>query len=186
MIDWLLPILASTVAGPLVSECTTDQAPGEYHLASVCDDYLEGEPAYSATVEGSLIAKPASQQVMLYKMDGQWFVRIAGFSWDSEGPVLTRRIDVSVSNMDAQRVIARLDDAAFERLGTIEYYGDKNRICMDGANYEVARAVAGTMTSARQHSCAGKTEINAVMAIFRKLAIKYDPEAEGMLYWLKD
>ncbi|QFT76541.1 hypothetical protein [Erythrobacter sp. THAF29] len=186
MIGIYAAMLSLAALGPATTQCGETDKSDDYHLLSVCEGFLEGGPAFSATVRASLSAKPASQQVMVFKLDGTWMVAIAGYSWSPGGAVLTRRAEFEISPEDAKAIAGLLDGETFDRLGKIKFYGRDDRICMDGAVYELAAASGGRKASARQHSCAGTTEINSIMAAFRELAIKYDPDSQGMLYWLKD
>lgn len=174
-------LLAGALIG--IADCEPVEAEWGDHLLSVCDKNFNGEPTYSATVRASLRSPPASQQVLLYRLDGEWFVRIAGYS-DKDGAISTRRTDVPVTEAEAQSFIRLLTPATFERLSRLEYYGEKNIVCTDGSNYELAFAQGGRTVSALQHSCAGNSELFEIVARFRKLAIAHDRKSRGMLYWL--
>jgi hypothetical protein len=151
------------------------------HLSDVCTEWLEGNNAYSATMRASISPQPASQQVMLYRMEGAWFMRVAGYRWEPGSAVETRRREFPVSDGDAQVIVDRMTIAHLDELGELLYYGSENVICTDGASYELAMAINGQRRNARQHSCAGKTELHQTAAIFRQIALKYDPEFAGML-----
>jgi hypothetical protein len=186
LIAWLAnALLLFSISGPM-AECGEHDREDDYHLTSVCENWLEGAPAYSATVQGSLMAKPASQQVTIVRLEGEWLMLVAGYRWDEDGSVTTRRVERVISDEDGERIASLLSEEAFHRLGKLHYYGSEDVICTDGANYELAAGVSGQKMTARQHSCAGATEINQVMAVFRELALKYDTASEGMLYWLKE
>lgn len=113
-------------------------------------------------------------------------MRISGYSWKSGGPVLTRRNEVEISATDASLVTRRMTESAIKRLSDLPYYGSKDAICMDGSSYRLEMAQNGLRHTAAQHSCAGKTEINEITALFRELAVKYDSEFEGLLSGLKN
>ncbi len=170
-----------TAGSPAGVACSGQFSSDDGHLSDVCSEWLEGGPAYSATMRASLSPRPASQQVMLFQMDGDWFMRVAGYRWEPESAVETRRREFPISNDDAQVIIDRLTIAHLQRLGELYYYGSTDVICTDGASFEVAMAIDGQKFSARQHSCAGKTQLHQTAALFRRIALEYDPEFSGML-----
>lgn len=109
----------------------------------VCDPLLEGGNAYSATMTASLTPPPATQQVVIYRLEGNWFLYAEGYRWNGS-LVETRRNDVRISDADAA-------------------------------------AIEGSRHAARQHSCAGQTELTRTAALFKEMALKYDPAFEGYL-----
>lgn len=186
MLSSIAYALLMASAGGTSAECGDADRDNDYHLTSVCDAWLEGAPAYSATVRASLIARPASQQVTIVRHEGEWLMLVAGFQWNKDGSVATRRVERVISDEEGERIASLFSGETFERLGELHHYGSEDVICMDGASYELAAGRGGRKVTARQHSCAGKTEINAIMSKFRVLALKYDPDSEGLLYWLKN
>lgn len=186
MLDLVFAGILSAGLGSSGIPCAEDTDSPEYHLSDVCDPLLDGAPAYSATFRASLSPQPASQQVMVYRLDGEWFIRIAGYRWERGGEVVTRRHDIAVSTADVDVLVSRLSKSSIEHLGAQPYYGSENVICTDGANLELAMSLEGRKFLAAQHSCAGKTGINEITAIFRQLALRYDPAFDGLLAGLKD
>ena len=111
-------------------------------------------------------------------------MRFAGFAW---GPGKTLRIrngEHAISAEEALDLAQRVDTAS-ERLAQLSYYGAPDVICTDGSRVELASAVGGKRRAFAQHSCAGKSELHAIAAAFRSLAIKYQPRIEGMLRGLE-
>ncbi|MGI9375467.1 MAG: hypothetical protein ACR2PC_05095 [Tsuneonella suprasediminis] len=188
-------MLITMVAGLLITSANSADIacpavdPGrDYHLEDVCGELSEGGPAYSATVRASMSPPPASQQVMVYRTGGVWMMRIAGYRyrWKSGGEVVTRRREIALSDDDAEDLVRRLTEADLRHLGQLPFYGSENVICTDGASLELAIGMAGRKSKAAQHSCAGKTELRQLAAAFRQLALKYDPEFEGLLSGLRN
>ncbi|WP_239806808.1 hypothetical protein [Croceicoccus hydrothermalis] len=186
-------MLIAMMAGLLITSANSVNIPcpevdpaRDYHLKDVCGELSEQTPAYSATFRGSLIPAPASQQVMVYRTDGVWMMRIAGYRWERGGEVVTRRREVAVSDADAEDLVGRLTETDLRRLAQLPYYGSKDVICLDGASLELAIGMAGRKSKAAQHSCAGKTELHQLAAAFRQLALKYDLEFEGLLAGLRN
>jgi len=186
LLDMMLAGIMSAATGSTGAACPEDAPVSEYHLWDVCDELLEGAPAYSVTYRESLSPGPASQQVMLYRLDSVWFIRVAGYRGEWGGPVETRRHEMIVSDADAEAVVGRLTRDSLEQLDALPYYGSKHAICMDGASLELAMASRGRRFAAAQHSCAGKTAMNDIAAIFRALALKYDSGFEGLLSGFKN
>ncbi len=182
MIGSAIALIASAAATPCSVEDEADD-----HLSDVCAPFLEGAPAYGVTVQGSLIPRPAAQQVLIYQMDGEWLIRISGYRWQpGTSQIETRRTVLPISDEDAQRLIERMNDDAFERLQARPYYGSEDSICTDGSRHEVAKASAGSANRATLHSCGLNDELKAIARQFREVAIKYDPEFDGMLRMLND
>lgn len=179
--------LSLAMAATASTICLPAEEASDDYLQDVCDPLLEGSPAYSATYRVSLSPRPASQQVMVYQRDGSWHMSIAGYRWERGGAIDTRRHDVEISEADAKMIIDRITKPLMERLQSLPYYGisDVIVVCTDGANYTVEMAEDGQRYAASQHSCAEKTELNETMALFRSLALKYDPEFDGLLSGLK-
>ncbi|WP_338447162.1 hypothetical protein V5F89_05075 [Pelagerythrobacter marensis] len=172
-------------AGSFEEECVNERRSVDYHLADVCDPAFGDGPVYSATFAASLTPPPASQQVVIYRLEGEWFVRIAGFRWKA-GEVVTRRLERPIADSDAAEISERITGAALRRLGALPYYGADDAICSDGASLTLETARNGKRISASQHSCAGKTELNDLADAFRSLALKYDPESSGLLSGLSN
>lgn len=166
--------------------CPENAISSDHHLEDVCAVWIEEEPAYAATFGASLTPRPASQQVLIYRREGDWFMRIAGFRWNPGGEVVTRRDTIAISDEDAETIVDSMNVDSLAQLHEQPFYGSDVRICTDGATYSLATAQAGRRYDARQHSCASKTELNATAALFRQLALKYDPAFEGLLYGLRD
>ena len=157
------------------------------HLMDVCADYLDDTAAYSATWLGSLSPRPAEQQVAVFRYEGKWFVRVAGYRWKPGTSLVEyRRNEIQISEEDSDAIAALMSDAKLKELSSIKYYGSDYVFCTDGASFRLDMARAGQRKEVAQHSCAGKTEINRVMSEFRNLALKYDPEFDGMLTGLKN
>ena len=93
---------------------------------------------------------------------------------------------LEISAADADEIIQRITVNHLEQLRERPFYGSANAICLDGASYELAMASEGAELTARQHSCAGKTELNQTADLLRRIAIKYDPEFAGLLNGLTD
>ncbi|WP_379920938.1 hypothetical protein [Erythrobacter sp. R86502] len=179
--------LSLAAGGASEISCADVRSTPEYHLLDACDPYLAGNTAYSITYRASLSPGPASQQVMIYRTDDGWFMNISGYRWDPGSPVIvTRRNEIAISLDEFEQLSDRLTDASINKLASLPYYGAKDVICTDGANYEVAVAKGGKKLIAEQHSCAGKTEINEIAAAFRELALAHDPEFENLLSGLKN
>ena len=152
------------------------------HTADVCSEWIEGEEAYSATMRGSLIPKPAAQQVLIFKTEEGWRMRVAGYSFDyDEGTTRTRRRELAISDAEAQAIKELVSPEAMARLAKLPYYGGDNRICVDGATYGLAVARNGRRTQARQHSCSDPSELDEIAGAFRALALSHDEGFEGML-----
>ena len=183
MIDLLAASLLASAGGASWVACPVEKTDETQHLLEVCDPVVEGARAYSATFRASLTPPPAAQQVTIFERGGEWFMHVAGYSWQPGNAVATRRNDTPIAAEDALAIIAQLEEAG-DRLAQLSYYGAPNVICTDGARTELASAMAGQRSAFAQHSCAGKSELHEIAAAFRSLAIKYDPEFEGMLYGL--
>lgn len=181
MIDIVLAAILASASGGTVTACSTEENFTFDHLLDVCDPLIDGRKAYSATFSASLTPQPAAQQVTLYEGDRGWIMHVAGFKWVRGGPITTRRHEISISSNDVQTLISRLDEDTMERLSKLSYYGGPLVICSDGAKTEIAMAGDSKRRSFSQHSCAGKSELHEIAASFRALALKYDPEFEGML-----
>lgn len=173
-------IALATGSSAATSPCETTARRDDYHLSDVCDELLHGEESYSATFRASLVPRPASQQVLIYRDDESWRLRAAGYRWNSP-LVTTRRNDVEISAQDAERIRQSVTAEYLARLAQLPFYGSESVICTDGATTELAASWGGERHSARQHSCAGETELTGTAALFREIAIKYDPEFEGHL-----
>jgi len=185
MIGWhVLGVLSLSLNGQVDQDCASHLNPEVYHTQDVCSAWIEREEAYSVTVHASLLPEPASQQILLYQHERKWKLRVAGFRWKWGGEVSTRRNEFVINAEDAHALIDQFSDGNLSRLRTLPYYGEPNRICMDGSKLELAKAVAGQRSWVSQHSCAGATDMNAIAALFRQTALKYDPECDGLLYWL--
>ena len=173
---------AATTAMP----CAERDAMGNDHLSDVCSAHLEGEPAYSVTFGASLNPRPAAQQVMVYRADDAWVMRVAGYRWKAgTSAITTKRNEFKISDEDASMLIDILSVDSLRRLAAMPYYGSDDAICTDGASLELAFAEQRMKHRAAQHSCAGKTDFNQIAATFRQIAIKYDPEFETLLNGLK-
>ncbi|MBH1942650.1 hypothetical protein I5L01_00260 [Erythrobacter sp. YJ-T3-07] len=146
----------------------------------VCDPLLEGANAYSATMRASLTPRPAAKQVMVYQRDGEWFLHAEGYRWEGS-LVETRRNDMPISPADAAAIGKEMNTASLAALAQVPYYGFPNVICTDGSTIELAAAIEGARYAARQHSCAAPQQLERTAALFRELAIKYDPAFEGYL-----
>ena len=182
MIESAIALLVAAGLEPCPDEIDPD-----YHGAEVCDPVFEGATAYSATVRGSMSPAPRTQQVMLYRQEGEWRLRIAGVRWvPGTSVVVTRRNDVVISDDDAEELIALLDERAMEELGAMPYMGAEGLICVDGARLEIARAENGQRWTAAQHSCVVGSKLRPILHAFREVALRYDPDAFGMLLWLRD
>ena len=185
MIDLLAASLLASAGASSWVACPAEKTDETQHLLEVCDPVVEGARAYSATFRASLNPPPAAQQVTIFERDGEWFMHVAGYRWKPGEAVVTRRNDMPISAEDALALVARLEEAG-DRLAQLSYYGAPNVICTDGASFQLASAVGGQHRVFSQHSCAGKSELHAIAAAFRSLAIKYEPQIEGMLYALDD
>lgn len=154
----------------------------------MCSKFLDGRPAYSVTWRASLSPWPATQQVMIFDHENRWRIWIVGYRWGGDGTsaVQTRTNEITITEEDARSLFAAMSDSTMARLAAQPYYGDDRRICMDGARLELAKAEEGQKRVAAQHSCAGKTELNEIAGAFRKFALKYDPDFEGLLSALKE
>lgn len=173
-------LVASGLSGG-VSECPERLDTG-HHISNVCTGYHEGASAYSATWSASLNPKPAQQQVMIFRYEGEWRMRIAGYRWEwGTSLVEHRRNDVAISDEDANSIIELMDDKTLERLAAQPYFGSDTLICTDGAGYRLEKAKDSQRHFAAQHSCAGRTQVNEIFGKFREIALKYDPEFEGFL-----
>lgn len=181
MIDLMLAAILTASASSSVAACPADGETGSDHLFDVCHPAAQDGPAYSATFSASLSPQPSHQQVTLFKADGTWTVRAAGYKWKPGGAFETRRNEFAISDEDARALVGRLDDETRERLSNLTYYGAPTVICTDGARTEIAVASGGQRHSFAQHSCAGKTELHEVAEAFRKVVLKYDPLFDGML-----
>ncbi|APE27752.1 hypothetical protein [Aurantiacibacter gangjinensis] len=179
----LIPALALTanVEAP-IELCSDYAATDESFTLDVCDEALQGDVAYSATIRASLNPEPAVRQVTIFRHDGQWFVRATGYRWEpGTSLVSTRRNELPISADDAALIEAQLGAVALSNLAAQPYYGDDDRICTDGANFELAAAIDGQRHTARQHSCAGNTQLTEITALFLDIAIRYDNGFEGYL-----
>ncbi|MDE1468492.1 hypothetical protein [Aurantiacibacter sp. D1-12] len=182
MIAYAFALATGLIGVPAIEDCPAAEASTDGHLSDVCAALPEVDVAYSATMRASLNPRPASQQVMVYRMEGQWFVRTAGYRWTpGTSVVTTRRNDLPIAPEDASMIETRLSQTSLSRLAELPYYGADDVICTDGSNLEIAAALDGARFAARQHSCAGQTELNEIAALFRGIAIKYDSEFEGYL-----
>ena len=185
-----LALIARLPAGSVpCSEKETLADPDNWHLSDVCANYLENggvTPTYSATFLASLNPQPASQQVLIFRRDDQWHMRVAGYLWrPGRSLVEHRRNEFAISDADANALAALMDDASLERLAAQPYYGSGDIICVDGARFQLDRAERGQRFSAAQHSCAGSTQINEIFASFRAVAVKYDAGFDGFLRGFK-
>lgn len=174
---------ALAFVAPTETDCEAEIDRVEYHLIDVCDPILSGEEAYAVTYRASLSPKPASQQVVVYTLDGEWFLRIAGYGWQGDR-VETRRRDMPISSDDAMAITGKASPSNIRRLNKSPFYGEPERICMDGASLNLDGAVGGKRYGAAQHTCAGSTELFGLASDFRALALKYDPASLGFLYGL--
>lgn len=156
-----------------------------FHLADICFAAENGGPAYSVTYAASLIPPPASQQVMVYQTGDGWKMWIAGYRWMPGGAVVTRRQEISISTADAHTISGMVTIQRLMRLSELPFYGSEDVICLDGATLSLAMSVDGKRYSAEQHSCAKKGALNETAAVFRDIAIKYEPEFSDLLDWLK-
>lgn len=181
MLDWLALGLLGSLTGSTNTPCPEENM--EYHAPGVCADWLYGAPAYAVTYRGGAAPGPASQEIMLAQLDGNWHLFTSGYRWkrDEGSTVVTRRSQREISEADAARLIALTNDATLARLRELHYYGDGNAICTGGASLYLSSGKDRMTQWASQHSCSGPTEINAIAATFREVALKYDPEMEGML-----
>lgn len=168
---------------PLGTPCELDAEAELSHPMNVCESWLEGGSAYSATMTASLTPPPATQQVVVYQFEGDWFLHAEGYRW--KGSLIeTRRNDMPISEADAAAIRDKLTTAYLATLAEQPFYGSPNVICTDGATIELAAASAGSRHAARQHSCAGQTQLTKTAALFRAMAIRYDPGFEGYLSFL--
>lgn len=173
-------LVLATATSTATPPCEATTQRDDYHLSDVCDEIVHGEEAYSATFRASLVPRPASQQVLIYRQDGSWRLRAAGYRWNG-GLVMTRRNDVEISSEDAERIRQSVTADHLARLARLPFYGSDDVICTDGATTELAASWGEERHSARQHSCAGDTELTTTATLFREIAIKYDPNLEGFL-----
>ena len=183
MLALVFPLALAAAPAPAVTPCELD-AEAELSIPmDVCDSWLEGGSAYSATMTASLTPPPATQQVVVYQFEGNWFLHAEGYRWNGS-LIETRRNDVPISQADAATIRDELTTAYLATLAEKPFYGSPNVICTDGAPIELAAASAGSRHAARQHSCAGQTQLTQTAALFRELAIRYDPGFEGYLSFL--
>lgn len=187
MLGLILSALLTAPMGSAPRPCAVEEE-GDVsgHLEQVCSEIIGGAPTYAVTFRASLAPQPAAQQVLLYRLDGAWMLRVAGYRWQPGGPVETRRHELPIAARDAEALAALLDDADFDRLGQLFYYGRPDAVCSDGSSVTLARSVGGMVREAGQHSCAGKTEVHRIAAAFRRVALRYDPAFDGLLAGLKD
>lgn len=186
MIASLIASLLMTSPAVLPAPCPAEPRSGNGFTLGVCDDWLEGAPAYAATFSASLTPFPAAQQVIIFRYKGGWRMAMAGYHRTADGAMETRRKEVEISDAEAETIARLVDQAALQRLAALPYYGSDNRICMDGANLRIETAAGGQRMEASQHSCAGKTEINTVAAAFRDLALKHDRDMSDHLDGLRN
>ncbi|MDZ4138767.1 MAG: hypothetical protein U1D66_07795 [Erythrobacter sp.] len=146
MITPLFYFVALTMAASSGTGCKVGLMEGDYHLIDVCDPIISGENAYSVTYQASLSPEPASQQVAVYTVDGEWFVRIAGYRWRGD-KVETRRRDLPISAADAEALIKKTNPSIIQRLSKLPYYGADDLICTDGASLHLG---SGLIVAARR------------------------------------
>jgi len=171
MLALVFPLALAAAPAPAVTPCELD-AEAELSIPmDVCDSWLEGGSAYSATMTASLTPPPATQQVVVYQFEGNWFLHAEGYRWNGS-LIETRRNDVPISQADAATIRDELTTAYLATLAEKPFYGSPNVICTDGATIELAAASAGSRHAARQHSCAGQTQLTQTAALFRELAIR--------------
>ena len=180
MYSLLIAALLGVNSDAFEAACSATASEG-YHLEDVCSEVLEGAPAFSVTYRRSLSPEPASQQVMIYRLKGQWYLRVAGYHWGPGNVVETRRNDLSISDADAELLVRRLTVEEVRRLSLLPYYGREDVVCTDGASLKLEIAFSGRKFKAAQHSCAGKTRLSETAALFRQLALKYDPHFKALL-----
>lgn len=182
MIGSALALLLSASMVPCPAEIEPDP-----HLSDICDPHLDSDQAYSVTVQASMSPDPASQQVILYRSEGEWRLRIAGFRWvPGTSLVVTRRNDIAISDEDAEYIIREMDSDTLAELAQVGIMGGGNQICMDGAEADLSMARDGQFVSVRRHSCAYGRDIRNILAEFRAVALRNDPDALGMLLYLRD
>ena len=181
MIELAYVVLLNASIASSGTDCPDDFSSNDYHTANVCAPWLKSKAAYSATFRGSMSPRPAAQQVMIYRSDDAWIMRIAGYHWDRKGAVVTRRREIAISDADAGVIVDHMTAESLDRLSKRPYFGSETVICTDGAQYELAMASGGRKHLAKQHSCAGSTELNETAALLRDLALKYDPSFDGLL-----
>lgn len=177
----LISLMLAGAAAASGQACSEIAIPLDEHRSDVCDERFTGQPVYSVTFAASMTPRPALQQVTVYRIQRQWFVRVAGYRWVRGGAFSTRRNDIAISASDAKTIEDRVSASTIGRLADLPYYGSKSFICTDGSNLELAMASDGRRYSAAQHSCAGVTEMSGIAKAFGELALKYDPEFSGML-----
>ena len=180
MLAFIVPVALAAQAAPTGTPCEQDAEAEASRPMDVCEPLLEGGTAYSATMAASLTPPPAAQQVVVYRLDGEWFLHAEGYRWNGS-LVETRRNDVPISEADADAIREQLTTPYIATLAQQPFYGSPNVICTDGSTIELATAIDGVRHAARQHSCAGSTDLTRTAALFRDIAIKYDPRFEGYL-----
>ncbi len=186
MFQYALAMLAQAAAPTPAEDCAANAKQDGYHLVDVCSDWIEGRPAYAATYRASLIPRPASQQVLVYKSEDGWRMRVAGYVWDRDKQsIQTKRSEFDISAETVRIVTEAVNVQTIQSLKKLHYYGSPDVICTDGAKYSVAMAQGNMRYSASQHSCADPSQLHQTMALFRDIAIKHDPSFDGMLYGLK-
>ncbi|QWC56245.1 hypothetical protein F7D01_03315 [Erythrobacter sp. 3-20A1M] len=164
--------------------CPEDIPAGDF-LFDVCEAPSDLSAAYSATMRASLKPAPAAQQVTIFRDDGKWRMRVVGYRWTLGAETVSRQNEFEISDRDAEVIIDRMSSDAIEELAQRPYFGREGVICTDGSSYELAIASRDRRLAAKQHSCAGKTELNKTAAVFRRIALKYDPAFDGMLDGLR-
>lgn len=185
MLNLALAALFAIGLGSSGEICLQDNPNTDYHLSDVCSASFKGSPAYAVTFQASLSPAPASQQVMMYRFNESWLLRVAGYRWKPGGEVLTRRNTLSISDADAELVTRAITSETLEVLSKRPFFGDENVVCLDGARLEVAMGHEGRHLTAAQHSCAPKSEMNGLAALFRELVLKYDRGFDGLLSGLE-
>jgi hypothetical protein len=181
----LVAALLGANSGAFETACSADTSE-DHHLEDVCNEVLKGAPAYSVTYRRSLSPEPASQQVMVYRLGDRWYVYVAGYLKGHGSVVETRRNDLPISDADAEKLVSRLTVEGLRQLSLSPYYGREDVVCTDGASLELEMARSGRKFKAEQHSCAGKTRLNEIAALFRQLALKYDPQFKTLLSGFQD
>ncbi|MEM7780555.1 MAG: hypothetical protein AAF697_09220 [Pseudomonadota bacterium] len=153
--------------GPCLAEDTYEPA-----WTEVCAEWLDGAPAYSASVRDL-----SPYMVMLAHYEGKWVMQTIFNASERGVPVDDiRRNRIEVSDEDAQSIVALMDEPTLEKLAAQPYFGPGDHICVGGSRYELAMARDGQRYAAATHSCAGRGELHVISDAFRELAMKYDPE----------
>lgn len=185
MFNWVIAVVMGMTGTSHAEECASRAGPDDYHLLDICQTAFQEGAIYTATVSASMTARPASQQVAIYRFDDRWYIRIAGFR-SEEGVVTTRRRELPIPDSDVERIAGLMNDDVLRQLAALPFYGSDDMICLDGSTLAVMKIEHGRRLRGSQHSCAGRTDINVLAGEFRALALKHDPEFAGSLSGLSN